>query len=188
MTAELAASHYISAEDYLAGEERAEQKHEYLAGVVYAMAGATNAHNIIAVNLLIALGNQLSGHGCRPFNSDTKVRIRLVDQTRFYYPDVQVICRPNPLSDHFQDYPVLIFEVVSESTRRIDEVEKRAAYLAIPTLAAYVLIEQDRPAATVWRRTGQGFVREDYAGAEAVLAFGEIDARLTLGELREGLA
>ena len=77
---------------------------------------------------------------------------------------------------------------MSESTRRIDEVEKRAAYLAIPTLAAYVLIEQDRPAATVWRRTGQGFVREDYAGAEAVIAFGEIEARLTLGDLREGLA
>ncbi len=187
MTAELAVSQFISVEDYLAGEELEEQKHEYLAGVVYAMAGAKNAHNVIATNLLGLLHGLLRGHACRPFNSDTKVRIRLADQTRFYYPDVQVICRPNPLSDHFQDYPVLIFEVVSESTRRIDEQEKRAAYLAIPTLNAYVLIEQDRPAATVWRRTGQGFVREDYAGAEAVLAFDEIAARLTLGELREGL-
>jgi Uma2 family endonuclease len=187
MTAELATSHFITVEDYLAGEERAAQKHEYLAGIVYAMAGATNAHNVIAANLLIALGNQLRGKGCRPFNSDTKVRIRLADQTRFYYPDVQVICRPNSLDDHFQDYPAVIFEVISESTRRIDEQEKRAAYLAIPTLNTYVLIEQDRPVATVWRRTGQGFVREDYAGMEAVLAFGEIDAHLTLGELREGI-
>jgi Uma2 family endonuclease len=117
-----------------------------------------------------------------------KLRIRLADQTRFYYPDAQVVCRPNPPGDHFQDEPIIVFEVVSESTRRIDEQEKRGAYLAIPTLNAYVLIEQDRPAATVWRRTGQGFVREDYAGAEAVILFDEVAARITLGELREGLA
>ena len=188
MTAELAVSQHISVEEYLAGEELAPQKHEYLAGVVYAMAGGTFAHSAIASNLVITLGAQLHGHRCRPLNSDMKLRIRLADQTRFYYPDVQVVCRPNPPGDHFQDEPVVVFEVVSESTRRIDEQEKRAAYLAIPTLNAYVLIEQDRPAATVWRRTGQGFVREDYAGAEAVVTFSEIDARLTLGELREGLA
>src|SRR6266446_5366653 len=128
MTAELAASHHISAEEYLAGEELAPQKHEYLAGIVYAMAGATNAHNTIAVNLLVALGSQLRGHTCRPFNSDTKVRIRLADQTRFYYPDAQVVCHPNPPGDHFHDEPVIVFEIASESTRRIDEVEKRAAY------------------------------------------------------------
>ena len=188
MTAELAPARFITVEEYLAGEELTEQKHEYLAGVVYAMAGGTFAHSAIATNLLIALGAQLHGKKCRPLNSDMKLRIRFVDHTRFYYPDVQVVCRPNPPEDHFQDEPALVFEVVSESTRRIDEQEKRAAYLSIPTLGAYVLIEQDRPAATVWRRIGQGFVREDYAGADAVLAFGEIAARITLGELREGLA
>jgi Uma2 family endonuclease len=188
MTAERAASHHISVADYLGGEERAEQKHEYLAGVVYAMAGGTFEHSAIATNLLGLLHAQLRGHRCRPLNSDMKLRIRLADQTRFYYPDAQVVCRPNPPGDHFQDEPVIVFEVVSESTRRIDEVEKRAAYLAIPTLGAYVLIEQDRPAATAWRRTAQGFVREDYAGMDAVLPFGEIDARITLGDLREGLS
>ena len=77
---------------------------------------------------------------------------------------------------------------MSESTRRIDEQEKRAAYLSIPTLNAYVLVEQDRPAATVWRRSEQGFVREDYAGAEAVIRFDDIAVGITLGELREGLS
>jgi Uma2 family endonuclease len=188
MTAELAANHLLSVEDYLAGEEHADQRHEYLAGVVYAMAGGTFDHSAIATNLLGLLHAQLRGHCCRPLNSDMKLRIRLADQTRFYYPDAQVVCRPNPPGDHFQDEPIIVFEVVSESTRRIDEQEKRGAYLAIPTLNAYVLIEQDRPAATVWRRTGQGFVREDYAGAEAVILFDEVAARITLGELREGLA
>ena len=188
MTAELATAHLVTLEEYLEGEELADQKHEYLAGIVYAMAGATNTHNVIASNLLGLCHAALRGHRCRAFNSDTKLRIRLADQTRFYYPDVQVVCRQNPSGDHFQDEPVLVFEVISESTRRVDEQEKRTAYLSIPTLNAYVLIEQDRPAATVWRRTGQGFVREDYAGAEAVVPFDDIAARITLGELREGLA
>ena len=124
-----------------------------------------------------AVGTQLRGRPCRPYNSDTKLRIRLADQTRFYYPDAQIVCRQNPPGDHFQDEPAVVFEVVSESTRRIDEIEKRGAYLTIPTLNAYVLIEQDRPAATVWRRASQGFVREDYAGAEAVIRFDDIALR-----------
>ena len=188
MTAELTASHHLTVEEYLAGEERAVEKHEYVDGSVYGIDEKSFAHSAIATNLLGLLHAQLRGNRCRPLNSDMKLRIRLADHTRFYYPDVQVVCRANPPNEHFQDEPVVVFEVVSESTRRIDEQEKRAAYLAIPTLNAYVLIEQDRPAATVWRRTGQGFVREDYAGMEAVVTFSEIDARLTLGELREGLA
>ena len=164
------------------------EKREYVAGSIYVMDERTNAHSAIATNLLGLLHGQLRGHRCRPLNSDMKLRIRLADQTRFYYPDAQVVCRPNPPGDHFQDEPVIVFEVVSESTRRIDEQEKRAAYLSIPTLNAYVLIKQDHPAATVWRRTEHGFVREDYAGADAVVPFDDIGVRLSLGDLREGLA
>jgi len=187
MTAELTSSHFITVEDYLADEERAEQKREYLAGVVYAMVGETKEHSAIAANLLGLLHAALRGHRCRPYTSDLKLRIRLADHTRFYYPDAQVVCRPSPTGTVFQDEPAAVFEVVSESTRRIDEQEKRAAYLTIPTLNAYVLIEQDRPAATLWRRTEHGFVREDYAGADAVMAFDDIGVRMTLGELHEGL-
>ena len=188
MTAELATAPFITVEEYLNGEDLAEQKHEYLAGVVYAMAGGTKEHSAIAANLLGLLHAALRGQRCRPYTSDLKLRIRFADHTRFYYPDAQVVCRPSPAGTVFQDEPALIFEVVSESTRRIDEQEKRTAYLSIPTLNAYVLIEQDRPAATVWRRTEQGFVREDYAGAEAVIRFDDITVCITLGELREGLA
>ena len=124
---------FVSVDDYLAGEHQSSVKHEYVAGLVYAMVGAKNVHNIIASNALISLGQQLQGKPCRAFNPDTKIRIRLSDQTRFYYPDVSVVCRPNPPGDHFQDEPIIVFEVVSESTRRIDEQEKRGAYLAIPT-------------------------------------------------------
>ena len=66
---------YVTIQDYLAGELESQVKHEYLGGVVYAMAGARNAHNLIATNSLVALGNRLRGKPCRPYNSDTKIRI-----------------------------------------------------------------------------------------------------------------
>ena len=188
MTAEVAISNFITVEEYLAAEDQAAEKHEYVAGNSYQLALRTVSHSVVATNLIGVLGTQLRGHRCRPHTSDLKLRIRLADHTRFYYPDAQVVCRSSPAGAVFQDEPTVVFEVVSESTRRIDEQEKRTAYLSIPTLNAYVLIEQDRPAATVWRRTEQGFVREDYAGAEAVIRFDDITVCITLGELREGLA
>ena len=81
----------ISVEDYLSGELISSIKHEYLGGVVYAMVGARNAHNIIANNTLGSLHGRLRGKRCRPFTSDTKIRVRLPSHLRFYYPDVSVI-------------------------------------------------------------------------------------------------
>jgi Uma2 family endonuclease len=178
---------FVSIEDYLEGELRSAVKHEYLGGVTYAMAGARNAHNLIAANTLVALGSRLRGRRCRAFNSDTKVRVRLPTQVRFYYPDVPVVCRPNPQTDSFQDEPCVIFEVLSRSTRRIDEGEKRDAYLAIPSLSAYVLVEQESAAAVVFRRTPDGFVRECHDGLDAVIPLPEIEVDLPLREIYDGV-
>jgi Uma2 family endonuclease len=177
----------VSVEDYLAGELNSAVKHEYLGGMVYAMAGASNAHNGIATNVVGMLHAGLRGKKCRPFNSDTKIRVRLPTQWRFYYPDASVVCRPNPPDDSFQDEPVVIVEVMSEATRRIDEGEKKDAYLSIPSLSAYVLIEQDRPAATVYRRTEQGFVRDVYTGLATSIPLREIDVELALADVYEGV-
>lgn len=175
----------VSVDDYLSGELISPIKHEYLGGVVYAMAGARNAHNLIASNTLGSLHGRLRGRRCRAFNSDTKIRIRLPLQVRFYYPDASVICRPNPPNDSFQDEPAVIFEVLSRRTRRTDEGEKKDAYLTIPSLAVYALIEQDTPAVVVFRRTEQGFVREVYEGLDAVLPLAEIEIDLLLAEIYE---
>jgi len=91
------------------------------------MAGARNVHNLIASNTLVSLGSRLRGRRCRPYNSDTKIRIRLPSHIRFYYPDVSVICRPNPQTDSFQDEAAVVVEVVSRRTRRTDEGEKKDA-------------------------------------------------------------
>jgi Uma2 family endonuclease len=177
----------ITVEDYLAGELTSPVKHEYLGGVVYAMAGARNVHNMIATNTTVTLGSRLRGHRCRPFNSDTKIRVRLPRQIRFYYPDVSVVCRPNPQGDSFQDDPAVLVEVISRATRRIDEGEKLDIYQKIPSLMVYALVEQDTAAVVVYRRTEQGFVREVYEGLDAVIPLSEIETDLSLAEIYDGV-
>src|SRR5262245_36924193 len=145
--------HLVSVNDYLAGELLSPIKHEYLGGVVYAMAGARNAHNLIASNTLVSLGSRLRGQRCRAYNSDTKIRVRFPTHVRFYYPDVSVICDANPPTDAFQDDPAALVEVLSRATRRTDEGEKRDAYLTIPSLGVYLMVEQEFPSVVVLRRT-----------------------------------
>jgi Uma2 family endonuclease len=178
----------VSVEDFLAAELVSPVKHEYLGGVVYAMAGARNVHNLIASNVLIAVGGRLKGKRRRAYNSDTKIRVQMSNQVRFYYPDVPVICVPNPQEDSFQDQPAVIFEVVSKRTRRIDEGEKKDAYLSIPSLSVYVLVEQETAALVAFRRTDAGFVREVYTGLDAVLPLDEIETVLPLAEIYDGVA
>ncbi|MBY0522418.1 MAG: Uma2 family endonuclease [Gemmataceae bacterium] len=181
----------ISVEDYLAGELESPVKHEYVDGVLYAMAGARNAHNLIASNTLGTLHMRLRGKRCRQYNSDTKVRIRLPKSARlpkrirFYYPDGMVVCRPNPQDDSFQDEPVLLVEVLTRKTRRLDEGEKKDAYLTIPSLGVYLLIEQDMPAVVAHRRTKDGFVREVYQGLDALIPLPEMGIELSLAEIYE---
>lgn len=177
----------ISVADYLAGELVSPIKHEYLGGFVYAMAGARNVHNTIAGNAFASFHARLRGRPCRPFNSDTKIRIHLQTQIRFYYADTLVTCRLNPPDDSFQDEPIVIVEVLSRGTRRIDEGEKKDAYLTIPSLRVYILVEQEAPAAVVYRRTGAGFAREVYEGLDAVIPLGEIETELPLAEIYEAV-
>ena len=176
----------LSVEEYLAGEELAETKHEYLGGAIRAMAGATNRHNNIAMNSLGVLFGKLRGKHCQPFNSDTKVRIEYPDHVRFYYPDAMVVCQGNPESDHFQNQPVVVIEVLSESTRRTDMGEKRDAYLTIPSLKALLLVESDKSSVTVYRRKPEGgFSCELHEGLESVIPLPEIEAELPLAEIFE---
>lgn len=184
---EITNARLVPIRDYLAGELRSSVRHEYLGGAVYAMSGASNVHNQIATNLLGALVGRLRGRPCRAFNSDTKVRIQSPTQTRFYYPDAQVVCRPNPPTDSYQDQPVVVVEVVSASTRRTDEGEKCDAYLTVPSLAVYLLIEQQIHRVVAWRRGEHGFVREVHSDA-AVIPLPEVDCELPLAEVYDGVS
>jgi Uma2 family endonuclease len=179
---------FVTVEEYLAEEELSPFKREYRDGVVYAMAGARNRHNRIAGNGFAALHSQLRGRPCQPCNSDTKVRIRQLSDTRFYYPDVSVVCHPNPADDSYQDAPVIILEVASPSTRRIDLGEKKDGYLTIPTLGVYLVAESDEAVVQLFRRSPDGeFQRELALGLDAVIDLPEAGVSLALADLYEGV-
>ena len=175
---------FVSEEEYLDRELHSERKHEYLNGVVYAMAGANNRHNSIAGSIFGFLHFRLRGKPCMPCNSDTKVRFQEESDSRFYYPDVSVICESNPDGDAFQDKPVVIFEVLSDSTRRTDEEEKKRVYLQIESLETYILVEQNLIAAQVYQRKSDGeFERTVVTGDDGVIELPCIDVRLPLAEV-----
>lgn len=143
----------VSIDDYLAGEEAATEKHEYLAGEVHAMSGASARHNLICGNLFAALHRHLAGGPCRVFMADLKVRLSVNDEDYFYYPDIMVACNPADQASHFRTQPSVLVEVMSPSTERIDRREKLFAYRTLDSLREYVLIEQDAPLALTYVRT-----------------------------------
>ena len=177
----------ISVDDYLAGELLAKNKHEYVDGRIYAIAGGKNVHHRIGSRVLGSLYQQLASSHCEVLNSDTKVRIRAERRTYFYYPDAIVVCNPNPDDDTFQDQPVVIVEVISESTRRLDEGEKRVNYLSIPSLDTYILLEQSRRAARVFQRSENQFTESIYSDPDSVIPIPVINAQLLFSEIYTGI-
>ena len=183
----LQSSVLVSVEEYLDGELRAETRHEYLGGVVYAMAGASEAHNVIAANLMGMLHAQLRGKICQPFGSDMKVRLQTLGDTYFYYPDAMVACDPSDSGHGWRERPAVLFEILSEETRRLDEREKRFAYVQIPGLQAYVRIEQSSPEAIVERCMSGVWEGERLTGLDAVLELSQTGLRIPLAEVYERL-
>lgn len=152
----------ISPEEYLAGELVSQVKHEYLGGMVHAMSGARVGHNEIVFNILMALGNRLRGQKCKPFTSDMKLQVIMPSgQLRYYYPDIQVVCEQNSSRDTFLERPVVIVEVLSPSTRRTDEHEKLEAYITIPSLQTYLLVDSNERQMTIYQRSKKGFERTE---------------------------
>jgi len=143
--------------EYLATEVYSELKREYIDGYVYAMAGAKVSHNLIVGNIHGELRNYLKGKSCRPYMSD----IRVKSGKNYYYPDVLVDCSSLDGNSTYSENPVLIVEVLSKSTRRMDEITKRAAYKQIISLEEYVLVEQDIAEVEVIRRA-TGWQSEKY--------------------------
>ena len=137
------ASTYISVLDYLDGEKISDVKHEYINGEVYAMAGASRSHNILTGNVWSAFMAHLDGTRCISFSSDMKVNI----DNQFFYPDVLVTC-----DDYYTKAPIILVEVLSKSTRKMDKSFKLAAYKTIPSLLEYVLIEQEFAEIEICRR------------------------------------
>lgn len=138
----------LSAEDYLQNELLSDTKHQLIDGDIYAMVGASENHNLLAGNIFSELKNHLKGTRCRTFMADMKVKVA----DDFFYPDVMVVCNEDNTDDYYKTAPVIIVEVLSKSTRRFDQSEKRLRCQTIPTLEEYVLIEQDKGEIQVFSR------------------------------------
>jgi Uma2 family endonuclease len=175
---QLPAEYFKTPEEYLAGERVSEQKHEYLAGVIYAMAGTSVGHDRIAGNIYRHVGNQLAGKRCEVFSSDIKVHIRKDAADFFYYPDVTVDCSGAANTSVFSEKPRVIFEVLLPDTERIDRGEELRNYRAIPSLEVYALVDQFHIAITVYRREAQEWTMELITEKEDVLRFPGIDCAL----------
>ena len=189
MSALPAANFNVSLAEYLEQERSAEVKHEYLGGMVYAMAGASTAHNDISVNLIAALHAALRGSGCRTYGSDMQVRVPALGRTACYYPDALIACDPADKGNGWRERPGAVFEIISDSTRATDEREKRLHYLNVENLEKYLRLEQKSPLAVVDRRTPAGWQTEVIAGLEKTVVF-SVNGReisLPLASLYEGV-
>lgn len=147
-----AAKQKLSPEEYLAQEERTQERHEYVAGEVFAMVGTTPLHNQISLNVAFALRTALKGRPCRVFMSDVKLRV--VSANAFYYPDVFVTCgAANPAQEAKLAVDAqLVIEVLSEGTSAYDRGDKLHAYRKLPSLQEYVLVSQDLRRVELYRR------------------------------------
>ena len=177
----------ISVADYLEGEKLAEVRHEYLNGIVVAMAGASRRHNTIALNIASALHGHLAGKPCRPFMGDLKVGIARRSQTLFYYPDIVVECATtSPSDDYITTEPKVIFEILSPSTERIDRREKFWAYMELESFEDYVLVDQQQAHIEIFRRTND-WLPEIITETDASLHLSSIDFTMSIAEVYAGL-
>ena len=172
----------MTAEAFLAWEERQELRYEFDGFEPVAMTGAREAHEDIVANLITALRNRLRGRECRAYSANMKV---LVDGS-YRYPDALVVCSPRDPGRTVAVDPVVVFEVISQSTERVDRIVKNAEYRNTPSVQAYVMLQQDFVGATVFRRNGDVWIGDTY-GKGAVLALPAIGTDLPIDDLYEGL-
>ncbi len=172
----------MTRDEFLVWEERQELRYEFDGFQPIAMTGGTIEHALVQANLIGALGSRLRGKLCRVIGSELKIAVA----GSIRYPDAFVICSPVPRGTQVIEAPVVVFETLSHSTAVTDRVVKNREYRDTPTVARYVMLEQLRPAATVFERMG-----EDWAGhvleGEAVLRMPEIGIEIPLPELYDGV-
>lgn len=172
----------ISAEEYLRTELESPVRREYLAGATYAMAGGSERHNLITLNIATVLRSHLKGGPCRTFVSDMKLGIHAAGVMSFYYPDVMVVCDPSDDAPLVKTKPTVIFEVLSPNTASIDKREKRLVYLSSPSLKEYVLVEQSRPETVIYR-SGAPTQAEVVESLDAVIEIKSVGISLSLRDV-----
>lgn len=184
MTAITQKKHY-TAEEYLAMEVQADFKSEYYAGEIFAMAGGTLTHSLIAANVTMGLGNALRDRDCIVCNSDLKIGIDKADA--FVYPDATVICGGAEYHEDRKDIvtnPTLIVEVLSPSTAEFDRHGKFMRYMQLDALQEYVLIDSRSVYVEIFKRQSAGkWLFSVYTDLSEAVVFESIEVTIPMSEL-----
>jgi len=170
--------------EYLAMERVADYKSEYYNGEIFAMSGGTADHSVIKVNFVVELGQHLRNNPCHLFDSD--MRLYIARSEMYTYPDAMVVCGKIEFAPKQKDAltnPILIVEVLSESTRAYDRGAKFNFYKQIPTLQEYVLVESESAHAECYRRAGDLWTIETYDDLEAIVHLESIEGMIPLKQI-----
>ena len=177
----------LSPKEYLNNERASDTRHEYLNGQVSPVTGASWAHNQITSNLVVALGNKLAERPCSVYVSDMKVRTQTKETNKYSYPDVVVTCGDESFGDDKNDVllnPLLIIEVLSESTEAYDRGLKFFHYQLIPSLSDYLLVTQDFCRVEHYqRREDPQWVYSEYHDPQDVVEIATLSCSLTMAEI-----
>lgn len=182
----------MTPEAYLAMERNSEIKHEYYNGEIFDMVGAKKDHVLINTNITAELRSRFISNNstCRVFSND--MRVRIPEQDHYTYPDVAVACGEIQFEDDALDTlinPIVIMEILSDSTEAYDRGDKFAAYRRIPSLQEYILISQKRCRVEQFSREGDGTWRlVSFDDMEDVMTMGSIDCTLALSEIYRWIA
>ena len=175
-------------EEYLQMEDTSAEKHEYYQGEIFAMSGAKVQHNMISLNIAIALGNKLKGKTCKPFNSDQRIYVE--KNSLFTYPDISIVCG-DPETRNNDELnlvnPTVIIEVLSSSTKNYDRGEKFKLYRDIPTLKEYTLVDSESISVEAFYINDTGhWELTEYKNIEDTLFIKAIQSSFELSEIYEG--
>jgi Uma2 family endonuclease len=181
----LSDSYYLTPEEYLKLEETSPIKHEYIDGQAYAMAGTTDTHNTIALNLASLIRNHLRGSNCRVYFADIKAKIE--KRNRFYYPDLLVTCDPKDReTPTYKRFPKLIIEILSDSTEAFDRGDKFNDYQTLDSLQEYVLVDSKQQRIETYQRDTKGrWLYQSYTPINQPILLQSIDLTLDFTALYE---
>ena len=177
----------LTAQDYLAWERQQETRHEFFDGEIFAMTGASREHNLVCVNIFASLHTQLRGKPCEVYNNDMRVK---VSETGMYtYPDIVAACAQPQFEDAEVDTllnPVLIIEVLSDSTEQYDRGAKFRHYRTLPSLQDYLLVAQTECRVEHYvREAGSRWLLTEYGDLNDMIELASVGCRLDLREMYE---
>ena len=176
---------YLTPEQYLEIERKADFRSEYYSGEMFAMAGATEPHILIVSNLVIELGLQLRKRPCRVYSTDMRVRVNAAGL--YTYPDVVAICGEPRFADEKRDLllnPLVIVEVLSPSTEAYDRGEKFAQYRRLDSLTDYLLVSQDKMRVEHYvRQPDSHWLLSEASGPDARVEIAALKCNLLLADV-----